>query len=164
MEHIADSCRSEPKNIGPWNPRTNYYNLNKRLKQVRDELPEELRLTSINTDTHVYSTPSASTRTYFLIHAILMLCTTYLAPEYLPTFGFRLTKPQGPMDEPLVTEPLPADQPDYWVEQAKECFEHVRDFVSVLEAFQRRGLVVESPFMGHAIWRAAWAGESLLDC
>lgn len=67
------------------------------------------------------------------------------------------------MDEPLVTESLPANQPDYWVVQAKECFEYVRDFVSVLQAFKARDLVVESPFMGHAIWRAAWAGEYLLE-
>jgi hypothetical protein len=94
-----------------------------------------------------------------MIHAVLMLCKTYLAPEYLPTFGYRVAKPQGPLDPPLVTEPLPVDQPDYWVEKAEDCFEYVRDYVSVLQSFKDRDLVVESPFMAHAIWRAAWAGK-----
>ncbi|KAH6615115.1 fungal-specific transcription factor domain-containing protein [Boeremia exigua] len=165
LEHFSDvnkwanngGRRSETEHIGPWNTKTTYYHLDKRLREIRDDLPEELRLTSINTENHVYGAPSATSRTYFMIHAILMLSATYLAPEYMPTFGFRLTKPQGPMDEPSVTEPLPDDQPDYWVEKAKECFEYVRDFVSVLQSFKERGLVVESPFMGHAVWRAAWA-------
>lgn len=122
-------------------------------------MPDELRLTSLNTENHIYGAPSATSRTYLLIHAILTLSTTYLAPEYLPTFGFRLTKPQGPMDEPLVTEKLPDNQPDYWVEKAKECFEYVRDFVSILQSFKDRGLIVESPFIGHAVYKAAWAGE-----
>ncbi|KAF2996636.1 hypothetical protein E8E13_002867 [Curvularia kusanoi] len=149
--------RSEPADIGPWNSNTEYYHLDKRLETIRESLPEELQLNPINTENHIYGPPSAASRTYFLIHAVLMLCKTYLAPEYLPTFGFRLTKPQGPQDEPLVTEKLPADQPDYWVEKAKDCFEYVRDFVNVLQSFKERDLVVESPFMGHAIWRAAWA-------
>ncbi|KAJ8113919.1 hypothetical protein OPT61_g4072 [Boeremia exigua] len=165
LDHFSDVTkwaneggrRSEPPGIGPWNPDSTYYKLDKRLREIREDLPEELRLTSINTENHVYGVASATSRTYFLVHAILMLSTTYLAPEYLPTFGFRLTKPQGPMDEPLVTEALPADQPDYWVDKAKECFEHVSDFVSVLQSFKDRGLVVESPFVGHAVWRAAWA-------
>lgn len=149
--------RSEPPHIGPWNPKTEYYRLDKRLEDIGEDLPEELRLNPINTENHIYGPPSVASRTYFMIHAVLMLCKTYLAPEYLPTFGYRVTKPQGPLDPPLVTEPLPVDQPDYWVEKAKACFEYVRDYASVLQSFKDRDLVVESPFMSHAIWRAAWA-------
>ncbi|KAG9197476.1 hypothetical protein G6514_001544 [Epicoccum nigrum] len=149
--------RSEPPDIGPWNPKTEYYHLDKRLEDIAESLPEELRLNPINTENHIYGPPSVASRTYFMIHAVLMLCKTYLAPEYLPTFGYRVAKPQGPLDPPLVTEPLPVDQPDYWVEKAEDCFEYVRDYVSVLQSFKDRDLVVESPFMAHAIWRAAWA-------
>ena len=156
---LANHARSEPPNIGPWNPKTEYYNLDKRLENIAEDLPEELRLNSINTENHIYGPPSVASRTYFMIHAVLMLCKTYLAPEYLPTFGYRVTKPQGPLDPPLVTEPLPVDQPDYWVEKAADCFEYVRDYASVLQSFKDRDLVVESPFMSHAIWRAAWAGK-----
>lgn len=63
------------------------------------------------------------------------------------------------MDEPLVTEPLPLDQPNYWVEKIAECFEYVRDFVSMVQSFKDRGIVVEAPFVGHAIYKAAWAGK-----
>lgn len=65
------------------------------------------------------------------------------------------------MDEPLVTEPLPPDQPNYWVEKATECFEYVRDFVSILQSFKDRNLVVESAFIGHAVYKAAWDGQYL---
>lgn len=94
-----------------------------------------------------------------MLHAVLMLSTLYLAPEYLPTYAWRLTKPIGPLDAPLVTEELPEDQPDYWVTTIKECFEDLRDFINILRSFKERDLVVESPFMGHAIYKAAWAGQ-----
>lgn len=158
--HIANYDRSEkPNNIGPWNPGTKYYQLDKRLREIKEDLPDELQLTSINTENHIYETPSTTSRTYYLIHAILQLSTAYLYPEYLPTYGFRLKKPQGPMDAPLVTEPLPEDQPNYWEDKAKECFEYVRDFVGVLRSFKDRDLVPESPFVGHAVYKAAWCGE-----
>lgn len=159
LHDTADCGRSEPPNIGPWNPATTYYKLDKRLKEIKEALPDELRLTSLNTENHIYGAPSGTSRTYFLIHAILTLSTTYLAPEYLATFPFRTSKPQGPLDEPLVTEPLPPDQPNYWVDKAAECFEYVRDFVSILQSFKDRNLVVESPFIGHAVYKAAWCGQ-----
>lgn len=96
-----------------------------------------------------------------MLHAVLMLSTLYLAPEYLPTYAWRLTKPIGPLDAPLVTEKIPDDQPDYWVATITECFEDLRDFINILRSFKERDLVVESPFMGHAIYKAAWAGECL---
>jgi hypothetical protein len=129
------------------------------LKDIKEELPDELQLTSINTENHVYETPSTTSRTYYLIHAILQLSTAYLYPEYLPTYGFRLKKPQGPMDAPLVTDPVPQEQPNYWEDKAKECFEYVRDFVSMLRSFKDRDLVVESPFIAHAVYKAAWCGK-----
>ncbi|KAJ4407546.1 hypothetical protein N0V91_003815 [Didymella pomorum] len=164
LDHFADvnewsnngGRRSEKPNIGPWNPDTKYYQLEKRLRDIKEELPDELQLTSINTENHVYETPSTTSRTYYLIHAILQLSTAYLYPEYLPTYGFRLKKPQGPMDAPLVTDPVPEDQPHYWEDKAKECFEYVRDFVSMLRSFKDRDLVVESPFIAHAVYKAAW--------
>lgn len=149
--------RSEPENIGPWNPKTRYYDLNKRLQEIKRALPDELQLSPFNTENHVYAPPSATSRIYFMLHAVLMLTTSYLAPEYLPTFGFKQTGPTGPLDDPKVTENVPDDQPDYWVAKAAECFEYVRDFVGILRSFKERDLVVESPFMGHAFWRAAWA-------
>jgi hypothetical protein len=158
-KYIANCGRSEEPNIGPWNPKTTYYQLDKRLREIKEELPDELQLTSINTENHVYETPSTTSRTYYLIHAILQLSTAYLYPEYLPTYGFRLQKPQGPMDAPLVTEPVPGDQQNYWEDKAKECFEYVRDFVSALRSFKDRDLVVESPFIGHAVYKAAWCGK-----
>lgn len=155
----ANCTRSEEEGIGPWNPKTDYYKLDKRLRDIKENLPGELRLTSVNTEDHIYGVPSVTSRTYFMLHAVLMLSTSYLAPEYLPTYGFKQTAPTGPLDAPLVTEDLPADQPDYWVAKATECFEYVRDFVGILRSYKERDLVVESPFMGHAFWRAAWAGE-----
>lgn len=63
------------------------------------------------------------------------------------------------MDAPLVTDPVPEDQPNYWEDKAKECFEYVRDFVSVLRSFKDRDLIVESPFIAHAVYKAAWCGK-----
>ncbi|KAF3031165.1 hypothetical protein E8E11_000109 [Didymella keratinophila] len=124
--------------------------------KMGDEGSDELQLTSINTENHVYETPSTTSRTYYLIHAILQLSTAYLYPEYLPTYGFGLEKPQGPMNAPLVTEAVPEDQPNYWEDKAEECFEYVRDFVSMLRSFKDRDLIVESPFIAHAVYKAAW--------
>lgn len=129
------------------------------MREIKEQLPDELQLTSINTENHVYETPSTTSRTYYLIHAILQLSTAYLYPEYLPTYGFGLEKPQGPMNAPLVTEAVPEDQPNYWEDKAEECFEYVRDFVSMLRSFKDRDLIVESPFIAHAVYKAAWCGK-----
>jgi hypothetical protein len=160
LPYVAtDLNSSETKNIGPWNPMTKFYKLDKRLREIKEDLPDELRLTSLNTENHIYGAPSGTSRTYFLIHAILTLSTTFLYPEYMAFAPWKLLKPEGPLDEPKVTEQLPRDQPNYWVDKATECFEYVRDFVNVLQSLKDRNLVVESPFTGYAIYKAAWCGK-----
>jgi hypothetical protein len=92
------------------------------------------------------------------MHAFLMLSTVALYREYIAFSPWRVTTPVGPLDDPKVTEPLPKDRPNYWVEQASDCFGAVKGFASILQACKVQSLVVESPIAGFATYLVAWCG------
>jgi hypothetical protein len=93
------------------------------------------------------------------MHAFLMLSTVALYREYMAFSPWRVTTPQGPLDEPKLTEKPPEGGPNYWVEQACECFGAVNEFASILQACQAQNLIVESPIAGFATYLVAWCGR-----
>jgi hypothetical protein len=68
-------------------------------------------------------------------------------------------KPEGPLDDPKIKEPIPKDQPDYWILQARRCFGAARDFADLLKACQSANALVDSPIVGWATYIVAWCGE-----
>jgi hypothetical protein len=151
----AADLSSSQGNLAPWNPETAFYHLEERLLQLKRSLPVDLQLTPRNTEVHIYT---GTSRVYVLMHAFLMLSTVALYREYIAFSPWRVTTPQGPLDDPKVTEPLPRDRPNYWVEQACDCFGAVNEFSSILQACQAQALVVESPIAGFATYLVAWCG------
>jgi hypothetical protein len=150
----TDLSRSQG-NLAPWNPATDFYHLEERLLHLKRSLPLDLQLTPRNTEVHIYT---GTSRVYVLMHAFLMLSTVALYREYIAFSPWRVTTPVGPLDDPKVTEPLPKDRPNYWVEQASDCFGAVKGFASILQACKVQSLVVESPIAGFATYLVAWCG------
>jgi hypothetical protein len=66
--------------------------------------------------------------------------------------------PEGPLDNPRIIEPIPKNQPDYWVIQARKCFGAARDFADLLKACQSANALVDSPIVGWATYIVAWCG------
>jgi hypothetical protein len=98
-----------------------------------------------------------------MIHALHTLCTIALYTQYMPFAPWGKGKPEGPLDEPRITEPLPNDHPDYWIVQARKCFGAGKDFAELLRVCQSAGALVESTIAGWATYIAGWCGE-LLTC
>ena len=74
---------------------------------------------------------------------------------------WNVQKPQGPLDEPKITEPVPKHQPEYWVTQARRCFGAAKDFADLLKACQSGNALVDTPIAGFATYIVAWCGEWL---
>lgn len=70
---------------------------------------------------------------------------------------WRLSAPQGPLDEPLITDHPPS--PDYWANQARECFGAARGFADLLKSCQALDVLVETPIAGFTTYIVAWCGE-----
>jgi hypothetical protein len=96
-----------------------------------------------------------------MIHALHTLCTIALYREYIAFAPWGKAKPEGPLDEPRITEPLPNDHPDYWIVQARKCFGAGKDFAELLRVCHSAGALVESTIAGWATYIVGWCGELL---
>lgn len=122
---------------------------------LRAGLPQPLTLTTQHTYDHIYSKTS---RDYVMIHALHTLCTIALYREYIAFAPWGKAKPEGPLDEPRITQPLPDDMPDYWIDQARKCFGAGKDFAELLIACDAANALVDSTIAGWATYIVGWCG------
>ncbi|RAR11257.1 serine threonine kinase fungal-specific transcription factor [Stemphylium lycopersici] len=111
-EVVRWSCNRGRRQEGktpPWHSSTTFKKLEDKLKQLKRDLPDHLQLTAENTEDRIYNNPGK---------------------EYMPTSPWTLPRPQGPLDEPLIDEPPP--DPEYWINQAKDCARACSDFTQLL--------------------------------
>lgn len=137
----------------PWDEKSTFRQLDDTLKRLKRDLPEQLQLTPENTQIRLYNGPADK---YLLIHAMCMMCTVWLYREYMPLSPWQLKTPQGPLDDPLISEKPP--NPDYWVNQAKDCFGACKDFANLLHSLH--DVQAETPTMAFATYTLAWSGKS----
>lgn len=150
--HILTLLRQEGS-TPPWDEKSTFRQLDLTLKRLKRDLPEQLQLTPENTQIRLYNGPADK---YLLIHAMCMMCTVWLYREYMPLSPWMLKTPQGPLDEPLISEQPP--DPDYWVNQAKDCFGACKDFANLLHSLH--DVQTETPTMAFATYTVAWSGTS----
>ncbi|KAH7388839.1 hypothetical protein BKA66DRAFT_460930 [Pyrenochaeta sp. MPI-SDFR-AT-0127] len=160
VDHFGDivkwSCAGGRRREGstpPWDKSTTFYQLETKLQRLKAGLPEQLQLTPENTQDRIYN----GSEKYVLIHAMYMMCTVWLYREYMAMMPWKLTEPQGPLDEPLIAEKPP--HPSYWSDQAKACFGACRDFAELLHAIhssRSNNKLVETPTVAFAAYTVAW--------
>lgn len=149
---ILDRCEE----LAPWHRECGFKQLEDDNQRLKSALPRRFVLTPRNTETHIsYKT----SRNYVLIHAIYTLCTVALYREYMPFLPWNVQRPQGPLDEPKITEKLPDGQGNYWSNQAQICFGVARDFAHLLRSCQPAHALVETPIAGWATYIVAWCGK-----
>ncbi|QIW99026.1 hypothetical protein AMS68_004544 [Peltaster fructicola] len=87
---------------------------------------------------------------YVLMHAMYSLCQIMLNREYVPFVALACQEPVGPLDEPTFH---PRDVPQgFWAVSAEECFKSARDIVDLVVTCRRWSAMVETPFMGFALY------------
>ncbi|KAL5116546.1 hypothetical protein ACEQ8H_005542 [Pleosporales sp. CAS-2024a] len=135
----------------PWDPKSNFSKLNAALTDLRNALPNTLTLSPENTEDHICDKTS---RSYLVINALLTLCTIALYREYLAFAPWQEEKPKGPLDGPKIVGTPPS--PEYWIDQARQCFAAARDFAQAIDQCQRAGKLVDTAIMVWTTYVVGW--------
>ncbi|EEP75851.1 conserved hypothetical protein [Uncinocarpus reesii 1704] len=140
----------------PWHPESQFHRLKELLIEFQEGLPRNLQYSARNTDTHImYKNTLAP---YSLMHIIYFLSVIVLHRPYLQFLPLRAMDPQGPLDEPS----FPPDRfhvPDgFWRDVAREVFRASRHLIELVKTCDDRGVLMETPLVGFAIYNAAFVG------
>lgn len=140
----------------PWHPESRFAKLRVMLAEFQDCLSRNLQYSPRNTDTHImYKNTLAP---YMVMHVAYFLSVMILHRANLPFLPLRCNEPAGPLDEP----PFPAEKtgtPDgFWRESARELFKAGRQMTDLVLTCQERGMLVENPLVGFAVYNAALLG------
>lgn len=126
------------------------------LADFQDGLSRNLRYSPRNTDTHImYKNTLAS---YTVMHVLYFLSVIVLHRAYVPFLPVRCNEPVGPLDEPLFSTEKGAMPDNFWRESARELFRAARQLLDLVVTCQERGVLVENPLVGFAIYHAAFVG------
>jgi hypothetical protein len=124
------------------------------LGEFQDGLSRNLQYSPRNTDTHImYKNKLAS---YTVMHVVYFLSVIVLHRVYIPFLPVRCNEPMGPLDEPLFPGERPPD--GFWRDSARELFRAARQMLDLVVTCQERGVLVENPLVGFAIYHAAFIG------
>ncbi|KAK5165459.1 uncharacterized protein LTR77_008988 [Saxophila tyrrhenica] len=139
----------------PWDPRCEFYQLNKQCLDFKNSLPRDNMLSPSNTQAHI---SMKSSTPYTLIHCVYLLCQIALHREYVPFLPIRCEKPEGPLDPPLFPSNKYEVPARFWEESARECFKSARELMDLVRACQEWSVLVETPIVGFAIYTVAFVG------
>ena len=140
----------------PWHLDSRFCKLRLSLGEFQDALSRNIQYSTRNTDTHImYKTTLAP---YTAMHVVYFLSMIVLHRSYIPFLPLRCTEPVGPLDEPLFP-PEKVSPPDgFWRESVAYLFKAARQMIDLVVTCQERGVLVENPLVGFAIYNAAFIG------
>ncbi|OJJ30632.1 hypothetical protein ASPWEDRAFT_46245 [Aspergillus wentii DTO 134E9] len=95
---------------------------------------------------------------YTVMHVVYFLSVIVLHRAYIPFLPVRCTEPVGPLDEPLFSSEKSGTPDGFWRESARELFKAARQMIDLVVTCQERGVLVENPLMGFAVYNAAFIG------
>ncbi|KAL3467396.1 fungal-specific transcription factor domain-containing protein [Aspergillus heterothallicus] len=149
------SCAGGRRNeqLPPWHPDSRFYRLRSLLGEFRDGLSRNLQYSPRNTDTHIMYKNTLPP--YTVMHVIYFLSVIILHRAYVPFLPVRCSEPIGPLDEPVDKAGMPEG---FWRDSARELFAAARHLMDLVVTCQERGVLVENPLVGFAIYNAAFVG------
>ncbi|KAL2853460.1 fungal-specific transcription factor domain-containing protein [Aspergillus pseudoustus] len=139
--------------LPPWHPDSRFYRLRSLLGEFRDSLSRNLQYSARNTDTHIMYKNTLPP--YTVMHVVYFLSVIILHRAYVPFLPVRCAEPVGPLDEPVDKAGMPEG---FWRDSARELFAAARHLMDLLITCQERGVLVENPLVGFAIYNAAFVG------
>ncbi|KAE8145931.1 C6 transcription factor [Aspergillus avenaceus] len=142
--------------LPPWHPDSRFAKLRMTLSEFQDGLSRNLQYSTRNTDTHImYKTNLPS---YTLMHVVYFLSMVVLHRTYIPFLPVRCAEPVGPLDEPMFPGEKAGAPDGFWRESARELFNAARQTMDLVGTCQDRGVLVENPLVGFAVYNAAFIG------
>lgn len=144
--------------LPPWHVDSRFSKLRTMLGEFQDGLSRNLQYSPRNTDTHImYKNKLAS---YTVMHVVYFLSVIILHRAYIPFLPVRCNEPIGPLDEPLLPGERSGAPDGFWKDSARELFRAARQMLDLVVTCQERGVLVENPLVGFAIYNAAFMGVS----
>ncbi|KAL4786794.1 fungal-specific transcription factor domain-containing protein [Aspergillus varians] len=149
------SCAGGRRNeqLPPWHPDSRFFRLRTLLAEFRDALSRNLHYSPRNTDTHILYKNTLPP--YTVMQLVYFLSVIVLHRTYMPFLPVRCTEPIGPLDEPMDKAGMPEG---FWRDSARELFSAARQLMELVVTCQDRGVLVENPLVGFAIYNAAFVG------
>ncbi|KAL4874105.1 hypothetical protein BDV12DRAFT_181954 [Aspergillus spectabilis] len=149
------SCAGGRRNeqLPPWHPDSRFFRLRTLLGDFRDGLSRNLQYSPRNTDTHIMYKNTLPP--YTVMHLVHFLSVIILHRAYIPFLPVRCAEPIGPLDEPVDKTGMPDG---FWRDSARELFSAARQLIDLVVTCQERGVLVENPLVGFAIYNAAFVG------
>ncbi|KAF9887019.1 hypothetical protein FE257_010635 [Aspergillus nanangensis] len=142
--------------LPPWHPDSRFSKLRSMLGEFQDGLSRNLQYSARNTDTHImYKNTLAP---YTVMHVVYFLSVIVLHRSYIPFLPMRCIEPVGPLDEPMFPAEKPGAPETFWRESARELINAARQMMDLVVTCQDRGVLVENPLVGFAIYNAAFMG------
>ncbi|KAI5868591.1 fungal-specific transcription factor domain-containing protein [Durotheca rogersii] len=137
----------------PWDERTTFFQLNKKLAAFDAELPGTFTFSRSNYFKHENHQASS---VYVLLHMLRSVCLIMLHREYIPFVPIRCKQPEGPLDSPT----FPKDEPPegFWIASAEQVFKAAREIVDLIDICQRKDKLPQSTIVLFAIWTAGFVG------
>ncbi|KAE8354640.1 fungal-specific transcription factor domain-containing protein [Aspergillus coremiiformis] len=142
--------------LPPWHPDSRFSRLKMILGDFQDGLSRNLQYSTRNTDTHIMYKNNLPP--YTLMHVVYFLSVLVLHRAYIPFLPVRCTEPVGPLDEPLFPGEKVGVPDGFWRESARELFNAARQMMNLVVTCQERGVLVENPLVGFAVYNAAFIG------
>ncbi|KAM5476100.1 hypothetical protein MauCBS54593_000783 [Microsporum audouinii] len=140
----------------PWHHESRFNQLRDQLLEFQEGLYRNLQYSARNTDTHIMYKNSLAP--YALMHIIYFLSVIVLHRAYLPFLPLRPMDPQGPLDEPSYPPERYSVPDGFWKDSARELFRAARQMVELVRTCHERGVLMETPLVGFAIYNAAFMG------
>ncbi|EZF74581.1 hypothetical protein H105_03714 [Trichophyton soudanense CBS 452.61] len=140
----------------PWHHESRFNQLRDQLHEFQEGLYRNLQYSARNTDTHIMYKNSLAP--YALMHIIYFLSVIVLHRAYLPFLPLRPMDPQGPLDEPSYPPERYSVPDSFWKDSARELFRAARQMVELVRTCHERGVLMETPLVGFAIYNATFMG------
>lgn len=140
----------------PWHPDSRFTKLRSMLAEFQDGLSRNLQYSQRNTDTHIMYKHSLAA--YTVMHVVYFLSVIVLHRAYIPFLPLRCSEPVGPLDEPTFPMDKYSTPEGFWRDSARELFKAARQMTDLVVTCHERGVLVENPLVGFAIYNAAFIG------
>lgn len=127
------------------------------MAEFQESLPRKLQYSQRNTDEYI-TNQKHSLPAYMLMHVVYFLSLIVLHRAYLPFLPLRCSEPVGPLDEPTFPREKYAVPEGFWRDSTKELFRAARQMMDLVTTCQGRGILVETPLVGFAVYNAAFMG------
>ncbi|KAL4927004.1 putative C6 transcription factor [Aspergillus undulatus] len=149
------SCAGGRRNeqLPPWHPDSRFFKFRSMLTEFRDALSRNLQYSPRNTDTHIMF--KNTLYPYTFMHLVYFLSVIILHRAYVPFLPVRCSEPIGPLDEPVDKTGMPEG---FWRDSARELFSAARQLMDLVVTCQDRGVLIENPLVGFAIYNATFVG------